>query len=632
MHFPLDLSRFHSLSFSLDQEQLDDTHLAKLEENIALVREAIVFMTAYSNKKGVGGHTGGAYDITPEVLIMEAFMSGSTPIHPVHFDDAGHRVAIQYVLAVLHGHLPAEALLHYREYDSRLPGHPESELTPGIEFDSGRLGHLWSWVNGLATAQPNQQYVLYSSDGAQQEGNSAEAARYAVAHRLPIKLLIDDNNVTITDHPRDYLPGFSIEATLQGHGLETDCGDGENIPELYQRIRRALTIPGPVALVNKRPMSPGIANIEGSTKGHDAIPAAPALAYLKTRGNQKAIELLEQAPKITSHPPLRGCSKEYGSSRKAFGSVLCDILAEMDAKERKERVLVLDSDLAGSVGLLAVRDRFPEIYVQSGIMERNNYGVAAGFGSHPRRQGIFGTFSAFLEMIISEITMARLAGSNVLAHFSHAGVDDMSDNTCHFGLNNLFAANGLPGGDKTHLCFPADALQMEAALHFLFPRSGLRFLFSTRSSVPTILDNAGRPYFDPAHYRYTGQDEVIREGDAGYVVSYGEMLSRSLDAVEQLREDGLAVGLINKPCLNIPDQEMLQRLGSAPFVLVVESQNRVSGLGMRFGSWLLEQGAHPRFARLASHRPGNCGMGEQITWQGLSPAHIAEHVRELAGS
>ena len=39
--------------------------------------------------------------------------------------------------------------------------------------------------------------------------------------------------------------------------------------------------------------------------------------------------------------------------------------------------------------------------------------------------------------------MARLNEANVLAHFSHAGVDWMADNTCHFGINNFFAAGGL---------------------------------------------------------------------------------------------------------------------------------------------------------------------------------------------
>ena len=71
-------------------------------------------------------------------------------------------------------------------------------------------------------------------------------------------------------------------------------------------------------------------------------------------------------------------------------------------------------------------------------MERNNFSMAAGFGSREGYQGIFSTFSVFSEMPISEISMARLNGANVLAHFSHAGVHWIADNTCHFGIN-IFA-------------------------------------------------------------------------------------------------------------------------------------------------------------------------------------------------
>ena len=131
---------------------------------------------------------------------------------------------------------------------------------------------------------------------------------------------------------------------------------------------------------------------------------------------------------------------------------------------------------------------FLGLYVHGGIMERNNFSVAAGFGSEPGRQGIFGTFAAFQEMLLSEITMARLNHANVLAHFSHSGVDEMADNTCHFGINNFFADNGLPEGDTTRLYFPADALQMRAILETVFWQPGLRFIYSTRAATPCILD------------------------------------------------------------------------------------------------------------------------------------------------
>jgi hypothetical protein len=90
--------------------------------------------------------------------------------------------------------------------------------------------------------------------------------------------------------------------------------------------------------------------------------------------------------------------------------------------------------------------------------------------------------------VISEITMARLNNCNVLAHFSHAGCDDMADNTCHFGINNMFADNGLPrkAHDQTpRLYFPADQHQFAACIKRIFTDPGLRFVFSTRSPCPT---------------------------------------------------------------------------------------------------------------------------------------------------
>jgi len=111
-------------------------------------RDAIVFFTALAGAKGLSGHTGGPYDTVPELMIVRAFIGHGAPILPIFFDEAGHRVATQYLLSVLAGSLPAESLLHYREYGSGLPGHPEKLLTPGVQFSSGRLGHLWAFCTG----------------------------------------------------------------------------------------------------------------------------------------------------------------------------------------------------------------------------------------------------------------------------------------------------------------------------------------------------------------------------------------------------------------------------------------------------------------------------------------------------
>jgi transketolase N-terminal domain/subunit len=413
MRFPIDLAAFAPLALDPTQP-LSAGDRAKLAQNIALARDAIVFFTAVADAKGLGGHTGGPYDIVPEVLIAEAFMRGGSAIVPIHFDEAGHRVAIQYLMSVLRGHMPAERLLHYREADSHLPGHPERNHTPGVDFSSGRLGHMWAFANGVALANPGRAVVVYGSDGSQQEGDDAEAARFAVAHALNVKLIIDDNDVTIAGHPSQYMPGFQLENTLKGHGLPVDVGDGEQLDQLYTRLAQALATPGPRALINKRKMAPGIVGLEGSTKGHDVIKVQTALDYLNARGQADAGAYLKTVQKSKHPGTYRGSSTVMGKNREVFGQVVVDILGGMSAEQRKANVVVIDSDLEGSSGLAHIRKAFPEIYVSGGIMERANISACAGFGMEKGKQGVFATFSAFLEMVVSELAMARLNEANML--------------------------------------------------------------------------------------------------------------------------------------------------------------------------------------------------------------------------
>ena len=624
MDFPIDINRFIKLDLSLDK-RLSNKDLDGLTKNIELMRDAIVATTAFARAKGIGGHTGGPYDIVPEVIVVDALRDGGVPILDEFFDEAGHRSALQYVRGAIRGKLDSEKLMHYREYGSGLAGHPEPELLDCIDFSTGRLGHAAGHVNGVAMANPGVAVVMFGSDGAQMEGNDAEAARLAVANNLNVKWIIDDNNVTIAGHPGDYMSGFDVGKTLEGHGFKVFTCDGENYEDVHSSIVESLKVKGPAAVICKRVMGPGIPGLEGTSKLHDVIPLDTGIEYLENRGHKKAVKMLEGiAAEQNAMPAMefKG-SGEKGACRKQFGTSVANVLREMSEKERG-RVHAFDSDLEGSVGLTAIREEFPDCFTSAGVQERGNYLAAAGFGSKDGNLGIFATFSAFMEMVISEITMSRLNESNVLAHFSHAGVDNMSDNTCHFGLNNFFADNYVEEGSSTGLYFPADINQMDAVIKRIFHDHGLRFVFSNRSKTPVIFNEQGQDYYGSGYEFTPGVDEIIREGDAGWIVSYGDMLHRCLHVVEEFREKGIKVGLINKVTLNAVDEEIMERIGTSPFVMVIESLNSRTGLGVRFGTWLLERGFSPRYDYMGTTRPGNCGQEEQILHQGLGADAVKE--------
>lgn len=307
-------------------------------------------------------------------------------------------------------------------------------------------------------------------------------------------------------------------------------------------------------------MAPGVLDIEGSVHGHDVIPVKSAVKYLESKGYSEFAKVLQTLKGVPSPYTYKGSTKETGANRVVFGEAVNLVLDGLSKEEAAKKVMVIDSDLEGSTGLKVIHQKHPEVFVPSGIMERGNFSAAAGFGFAEDKFGVFSTFSAFLEMVISELTMARLNKCNILCHFSHSGVDEMADNTCHFGINSFFADNGL-ADTQSFLYFPADALQMVAIVKQVFFERGVRLVFSTRSKVPYILKQGGNGetkfFSEEAGYKFVpGKDEVIVEGSAGYIVSFGEMLYRSLDAVLTLKEKGIDVGLINKPCINIIDEDV----------------------------------------------------------------------------
>ncbi|KAF9048821.1 transketolase [Panaeolus papilionaceus] len=626
--FPIDLKQFKKLTLDPSKPKLSDEERSTLKANIQLLRDAIVLFTATGAARGLKYLVGGAYDTVPEVCILLALFNHSSRFYDTIFDEAGHRVATQYILAALNGDIPAEHLLRYREAESALPGHPELGLTPGVKFSSGRLGHMWPLVNGVAFANRDKVVFCLGSDGAQQEGDDDEAARLAVAQNLNVKILIDDNDVTIAGHPSQYLKGYDVAKNLEGKGMKVVTVQGEDIDQLWSGIHQVINHDGPAAVVAKRLMAPGIPTIEGSPHGHDVIPVKAAVQYLEQRGYAHLTGLYDNIKPRTNPYLYVGSSKEIGANRVVFGEAVNMVLDPLSKEEAARRVMVIDSDLEGSTGLKVIHQKHPEVFVPSGIMERGNFSAAAGFGFAPDKFGVFSTFSAFLEMVISEITMARLNNCNVLCHFSHSGVDE-ADNTCHFGVNNMFADNGL-SDVRSFLYFPADPTQMVAVVKRVFFERGIRFIFSTRSKVPWILKENGERFYDDQYEFVPGKDEVIAEGTAGYVVSFGEMLYRSWDAVLKCRREGLDVGLINKPSLNVVDEQMMSKIGQTPFVLVVESFNQKTGLGSKFGTWLLERGLTPRYGYMGTTKEGCGGLWEQIPYQNLDPGSIVVKIKQLS--
>jgi hypothetical protein len=226
-------------------------------------------------------------------------------------------------------------------------------------------------VNGVALANRDKNIFCLGSDGSQQEGNDAEAARLAVAQNLKVKLLIDANDVTIAGHPSEYLKGFDIEKTLKGHGLKVVRVDGEDIDALWDGVCQVVIYNGPAAgtrsatcsfhllkslssVVSTRVMAPGIPSIEGTIHAHDVIPVKSALEYFKKRGLPDYSDLYNNIKGVSSPYLYIGCTKEVGANRVVFGEAVNTVLDGLSKEEASKKVMVIDSELEW-----LMRCRFP---------------------------------------------------------------------------------------------------------------------------------------------------------------------------------------------------------------------------------------------------------------------------------
>jgi len=221
---------------------------------------------------------------------------------------------------------------------------------------------MWPLVNGVALANRDKTVFCLGSDGSQQEGNDAEAARLAVAQNLNVKLLIDDNDVTIAGHPSEYFKGYDLTKTLEGHGLKVVTVQGEDIDALWAGLVQVIGYNGPAAIVSKRVMGPvsvsatsecvsltlssqGLPDVEGSPHAHDVIPVKSALKYFEKRGWEPSVagDILNNIKPSASTYEYLGSSKEVAANRAVFGEAVNSVLDTLSKEEAARKVLVIDS-------------------------------------------------------------------------------------------------------------------------------------------------------------------------------------------------------------------------------------------------------------------------------------------------
>ncbi len=151
------------------------------------------------------GHPGGSLSAVEILIALYGFQMKHDPQNPLWEDrdrlivSKGHGSPGIYVALANAGYFPKEELKTFRKLGTRLQGHVHTK-TPGIEFNTGSLGHGLSVANGIALGAKilNKSFKAYCllGDGELQEGSVWEAAMTAAHFKLDhVCAIVDYNKV-----------------------------------------------------------------------------------------------------------------------------------------------------------------------------------------------------------------------------------------------------------------------------------------------------------------------------------------------------------------------------------------------------------------------------------------------------
>lgn len=304
------------------------------------------------------------------------------------------------------------------------------------------------------------------------------------------------------------------------------------------------------------------------------------------------------------------------ATRDAYGQAL-KILAESN-----EKVVVLDADLSKSTKTADFLKVCPERFINVGIAEQNLMGVAAGLattGKIPFAStfAMFATGRAY-EIIRNSIGYPKL---NVKVAATHAGLTVGEDGASHQAIEDISLMRSMPNMVVVN---PADGVEAKAAILSAAEYVGPMYIRLGRSKVPTI--------FDESSYKFElGKGIVLSEGSDVSIVATGNMVSKALEAREELSKEGIEARVINIHTIKPIDRELIVKAAKETGAIVTaEEHSVIGGLGSAVAEVLSEE--CPVMMRRIGVQDsyGESGDGNELMEKyGLTSAKIAEAAKEL---
>ena len=506
----------------------------------------------------------------------------------------GHLGPLKYNIFNMLGWLKDEEMTKYRMFGSRLAGHEDMFLTPGVDISpNGSLGMVLSYAVGALIGWADQgmdnRIFCFLGDGEEAEGNVSEAARHAAHLKLKNLIgVIDRNNGQLSTRPTKTDSGTDLSALWKAYGWQViDLPNGHDIVQIAEAYQQAIEFSqkGPVMIIAKTIKGHGIPGAEEDFSGYHVFHGSEANETVRAIDIESPIEALLAKGEVKYSVPkkvLPPIKAEAGATnwQKSFPKDIAHPKTEEFSYDFEHRLLVsLDERLKDKLYIITADypirsltyspEDFPLRnchYLNVGIREQHMTAMIHGIMcTRPHARCVVLCGDAFIYRHLDQINVLAQAKTPAVFLAVQSGLSGARNGSSHQSSGQSGALLMMPGVNVTE---PGSTIEMlQAVNQGLWNFAGPTYVRIHKEFMPPSfgIEKSGYSLAGP----WYENPEMI-------IVTNGLIAGQAYRAKNKLAEAGIKCNLISAHSLStclIPGQGFGHHLPSGIPLLIYYNGN-----------------------------------------------------------
>ena len=518
----------------------------------------------------------------------------------------GHGCALLYsILHMYKYNITLEDLKKFRQFGSITPGHPEKNITPGIEVTTGPLGQGFANGVGMALASKhlaarfntdefnifNNNIFVMCGDGCLMEGITNEAASFAGHMKLNNLIVLYDDNMISIDGSTDL--AFTENTTKKyqalGWNVITVLDGNNDFESINNAIDNATKSDKPTLICVKTFIGYG-SDKENSEKSHGAPLGKESIENLKKKFNFNENETFHIPDKVTEyfkqitnnkisnyhiweklfeeykiqHPekynelkyiinnktndiqhllPSYTSDDDKMATRKISGICLQNIYQHIPQLIGGSADLSPSNNTVIDIGIQ--KNDYSKRYIHYGVREHAMCGIANGlstFGLIP----YVATFLVFINYCLASIRLSAISKHQVIYILTHDSIALGEDGPTHQPVESLSILRSIP---NVFTFRPADGNEVSGCYnHAINNKNSPSCICLSRQSLPQLNGSDSNMVSKGGYILYETNKNINL-----ILIASGSEVSSCFDVIKNLEKNNISIRLVSMPCTELFD-------------------------------------------------------------------------------